>query len=86
VQKQIPISNTLNLCSAIHVFNRSSVSVSCFALRPPLNRSTANRPAGPGTWRGFILAGMTKAIVRLESLPDMNTGVVMEIFCLASLR
>jgi hypothetical protein len=36
---------------------------------------------GLGTSPDFILAGITKAIVAFASLPDMNTGVVMAIFC-----
>ena len=44
-----------------------------------------NRAVG---WLGAVaalsFAGSTNAIVAFESLPDINTGVVMAIFCLAS--
>ena len=49
--------------------------------RPEAKARTA--PEAPGE-PDFMGAGMTKAMVRFESLPDMNTGVVMAIFCLAS--
>ena len=78
-----------------HAFNRPSAAASFFAFRPPLKRSTANRPAGSsrtatavsdglGTASPFNFAGSTNAIVAFESLPDMNTGVVMAIFCFPS--
>lgn len=81
---------------AIQSFNCCNAAASFFALRPPRKRSTANRPAGNsrtvndpsvglGTALAGNLAGRTKAIVAFVSLPDMNTGVVMAIFCLASL-
>ena len=65
------------------------------ALRPPLKRNTANRPEGKslmltalsvglGTSPSFSLEGITKAIVAFESVSDMKTGVVMEIFWFAS--
>ena len=85
-----------NRCPAIQSFNRPSASDSFSALRPPLKRNTANRPGsnsrtvtepsdGLGTCADVSFAGITNAIVAFDTLPDMNTGVVIAIFCFASL-
>ena len=83
-----------NDCEASHSCSLVKAVDSLTDVRLPLKRKTANRcggsvrtetagSVGAGTWSDCSLAGMTKAMDRLVVAPDMNTGVVMEIFCWA---
>src|ERR1035441_8094526 len=86
--------NTRKSAAVIQSFNCRNAAASFFGLRPPRKRSTAKRPAahsrtvtassaGLGGLPAGNFAGSTNAIVAFEQLPDINTGVVMAIFCLA---